>query len=221
MSILGRVERLVRRGEVIFRGSAQYWIDRYAYGGDSGAGSYRKLARFKAEVVNSFVREQGIRSVIEFGSGDGNQLKLADYPSYIGFDISADVIRHCRKVFRNDLTKSFRLVSDYRSEKADLALSLDVIFHLVEDEVFDRYMERLFDAAERFVVIYSSDCDDTPIEAPHVRHRKFTRWVTENLPEWRLLRHIPNRYPFRGDVKTGSFSEFYTYERQESPGAVR
>lgn len=221
MSIVRKVKSLLRGKEIVFQDSAQYWRDRYASGGDSGAGSYRKLALFKAEVVNAFVREQGIRNVIEFGCGDGNQLKLADYPSYLGFDISPDVIGHCRNTFRRDATKSFRLVGDYCCEKADLALSLDVIFHLVEDELFAEYMVRLFDAAERFVIVYSSDADGIAGDAPHVRHRKFSSWIVENRPEWRLLLHIPNRYPFRGDVKRGSFADFFIYSRGENAGAMR
>ncbi len=66
----------------IFPGSDKYWEQRYAVGGNSGVGSYGKFANFKAEVINKFVREHKIKSVIEFGCGDGNQLKLANYPSY-------------------------------------------------------------------------------------------------------------------------------------------
>ena len=64
--------------------SAQYWRDRYRSGGNSGAGSYGRLADFKAEIVNAFVREHDVASVIEFGSGDGAQLALADYPTLSG-----------------------------------------------------------------------------------------------------------------------------------------
>jgi hypothetical protein len=218
MSILGTIKRVLRRRELVFKDSAQYWRDRYTSGGDSGAGSYRNLARFKAEIVNKFVHELSICSIIEFGCGDGNQLKLADYPSYIGFDISPDVVSRCRKDFRRDSTKSFRLVEDYRHEKADLTLSLDVIYHLVEDEVFEKYMEMLFDAAERFVVIYSSDTEGNGGDAPHVRPRKFTRWINAKRPEWCLVRYIPNRYPFQGDVKHGSFADFFIYARGNNIG---
>src|SRR5437899_4317923 len=55
---------------------------------NSGLGSYDKLAEFKAEVLNGFVKENTIKSVIEYGCGDGNQLKFAEYPSYLGFDVS-------------------------------------------------------------------------------------------------------------------------------------
>jgi hypothetical protein len=95
-----------------------------------------------------------------------------------------------------------------------LALSLDVIFHLVEDPLFDEYMKRLFHAAERFVTVYASNTGETPPdEADHVRHRKFTDWIDAQAPDWRLMGHIPNRHPYEGNYKTGSFSEFYLYER--------
>ena len=54
-----------------FAGSGNYWDKRYQKGRDSGEGSYGELALFKAKVLNEFVREKEIRSVIEFGSGDG------------------------------------------------------------------------------------------------------------------------------------------------------
>jgi hypothetical protein len=176
--------------------SKAYWSGRYAAGRTSGGGSYGKLAAFKAEVLNAFTRDKAIASVIEFGCGDGNQLKLADYPSYLGLDVSEDAVSMCRAAFGHDTTKSFKLLSEYRGEGAELALSLDVIYHLVEDEVFADYMNVLFDAASRFVIVYSSDTDENePGQAVHVRHREFTRWVREHRRDWALEARIPNRYP--------------------------
>src|SRR5690606_5981759 len=97
-----------------------------------------------------FVAEQQIASVIEFGCGDGNQLRLAKYPQYIGYDISPEAVAQCKAIFRDDPTKSFHPLHEYQGETADLTLSLDVIFHLIEDEVFDTYMRRLFSASNRF-----------------------------------------------------------------------
>jgi hypothetical protein len=45
-------------------------------------GSYGKFAAFKAEVLNAFVQEMRVDTVIEFGCGDGNQLTLARYPLF-------------------------------------------------------------------------------------------------------------------------------------------
>jgi hypothetical protein len=86
--------------------SAQYWRNRYRSGGNSGAGSYGRLANFKAEIVNAFVREHDVASVIEFGCGDGAQLTLADYPSYLGFDVADESVELCRSKFAKDSTKN-------------------------------------------------------------------------------------------------------------------
>ena len=196
-----------------FHGSEDYWIARYRQGGNSGAGSYTRLAEFKAELLNDFVASHNIRNVVEFGCGDGNQLTLAKYPSYLGFDVSPHAIEGCTRRFANDASKSFMLVRDYTGQTAQLALSLDVIYHLTEDEVYETYMRTLFGAARDYVVIYSSDNDEAQPQTAHVRHRQFSRWVRANAPGWRLLRHIPNRYPYTGDNDTGSLADFYIYGR--------
>jgi O-antigen/teichoic acid export membrane protein/SAM-dependent methyltransferase len=197
-----------------FKGSAQYWDERYARGGDSGDGSLGKFGEFKAEILNAFVKREGIRSVIEFGCGDGRQLSLAAYPAYTGFDVSPHAVQLCRNRFKEDRSKTFFEVAEYAGQRADLTMSIDVIYHLVEDEVFDRYMRLLFEASSRWVIVYASNHDDTDrAEAAHVRHRQFTRWVEQNRPDWALRETVPNRYPFTGDFRLGSPSEFFIFER--------
>jgi trans-aconitate methyltransferase len=211
-SRLARTLGLRRREEDAAFSSHGYWNWRYESGGTSGAGSYGRLSTFKADVLNELVDELRVADLIEFGCGDGNQLTLARYPRYHGYDVSDTAIALCRSRFAEDPTKRFSAVADYAGETADMALSLDVIFHLVEDRTFADYMHRLFDSARRFVVIYSSDTDaQEPGEAKHVRHRKFSDWVAANEPGWSLLRKIPIRYPYlRGDGNT-SFSDFFVY----------
>jgi hypothetical protein len=194
--------------------SARYWDDRYATGGHSGAGSYGRLAEFKAEVLNRFVERNVIQTVIEFGVGDGAQLSLATYPRYIGVDVSPTSVAICRQKFADQPDFVFLTLDEIAGEDlgADLSLSLDVIYHLVEDTVFEQYMQRLFDAARRAVIIYASN-EDRP-EASHVRHRKFSRWVEENRREFNLREVIVNRYPFDpADTQNTSFADFYIYHR--------
>ena len=196
-------------------GSEKYWESRYDQGGDSGPGSYTIFAEFKAEVINGFVSRNKVRSVIEYGCGDGNQLNLAKYPEYVGIDVSEAAIRRCRKLFKRDTQKSFTLMDDYSGERAELTLSIDVIYHLIEQEVFSTYMDRLFNSALRYVIIYSSDTNDnTGFEETHVKHRKFTDWIAARMPEWHLVEHIPNRYPYKGEQTCGSFADFYVYARK-------
>lgn len=204
--------------------SADYWEQRYARGGNSGAGSYGKLAEFKAEVLNAFVRERQIRSVIDFGCGDGAQLALAEYPSYVGLDVSPTAVQMCRRRFAADPTKRFIVYdpanfdTSHPAHRAELAISLDVLYHLIEEDVYERYLHQLFAAAEKYVVIYANDSDERPAVLPkHVRFRSFTAWIAANKPEWRLVRHVPNRYPLRRDLSENpadeSFSDFYFFEK--------
>lgn len=200
---------------LFFQGSEDYWQKRYEQGGNSGDGSYNKFAQFKADFLNDFVVERAVTSVIEYGCGDGNQLVLAQYPKYLGFDISQHAIDICREKFKGDERKDFKLVGEYNAEKSELTLSLDVIYHLTEDDVFEAYIARLFDSSEKYAIIYSSNTDGSGGKTlSHVRHRCFSKWVEVNRPEWSLVKHVPNKYPFDEATHQGAFADFYVYERQ-------
>lgn len=201
-----------------FTGSSEFWERMYARGGTSGSGSYGALAHGKAEFLNDFVRTNGVQSVVEFGCGDGNQLSLADYPSYVGLDVSRTAIDLCKRQFAADRTKSFFLYDSFCFVDrlglfaADLAISLDVVYHLVEDSVFETYMAHLFDAGKRYVVVYATNGvihDD----APHVRHRCFSSWVDDNCLQWRL-KEVAD-----GPASGLQRANFFVYERFCSPSA--
>ena len=209
--------------QILFPGSKDFWETRYSLGGNSGKGSYGKFAQFKADVLNEFVKEKAILSIIEFGCGDGNQLSLSKYPKYTGLDVSPTAISLCREKFDQDRRKSFFLYSpscfvDHQNIfMADLGLSLDVIYHLVEDDVYHAYMDHLFSASKKFVIIYSSDMDQAGgAHARHVRHRKFSARVKTSHPDWKLVEQIKNPYPGKGDFGQGSFADFFIFEKNES-----
>lgn len=209
-----RIASALQSGRKQFPGSKDYWERRYAAGGNSGAGSFGKLAEFKAFVLNQFVAQHSIRSVIEFGCGDGNQLALARYPEYLGLDVSETAVALCQKRFAGDAAKRFCLASEYSGEQADLAVSLDVIFHLVEDDIYDAYMRTLFAASSRYVIIYASNTGDNRLcNAPHFKHRLFTQWVKQQVPDWKLIEYIPNKYPYQGDAQQGSVSDFFIFAK--------
>jgi SAM-dependent methyltransferase len=195
-----------------FAGSASFWERNYRNGGTSGAGSYGILAQAKAGFLNAFVQERTLESVIEFGCGDGNQLSLAKYSAYIGLDVSPTAITSCKSRFAQDSSKSFFLydgehfVDNAGLFTAELAISLDVIYHLVEDAVYEVYMKQLFAAARKYVIVYSTDTTikDT---GPHVRHRQITPWIEANCPDWRLMDKSPGpRVGMDGP-------DFFVYER--------
>src|SRR5260370_10285215 len=195
-----------------FHGSALYWERNYARGGTSGPGSYDALAEAKAAFLNDFARAREVRSVIEFGCGDGNQLSLAGYPSYTGLDVSRSAIELCKRRFAGDPTKSFFLYdgacfSDRAGLfTADLAISLDVIYHLTEDAVFETYIAHLFAAGARFVIVYATN-RAISATALHVRHRYFTQWVEAHGQACQLLQVTPGPNPGHDRA------EFFTFER--------
>lgn len=219
-STAGRLAQLpfaARLRRMAFPGSAPFWESVYRQGGTSGPGSYGRLAQFKAEILNDFVRSRNVQTVVELGCGDGAQLSLANYPEYVGVDVSPVAVRRCSSLFANDRSKQFFLAGALPADLGtfDLALSLDVIYHLVEDSVFEEYMSRLFRFSRRYVVIYASNYD-ARTQALHVRHRNFTAWIDKKAPEWRPAGFIANRFPadpLRPDET--SFADFHFFIRKD------
>ncbi len=177
-----------------FSNSSDYWKDRYKQGKNSGCGSYGELAQFKADILNNFVAENNITSVVEFGSGDGNQLALFSFSKYLGLDISPVVIEQTSATYKNDPTRDFAIYdpATYQAEPThDLSLSLDVLYHLVEDETYTTYLKHLFGSARQFVGIYSNNTVSKSIN-PHVKTRVFTSDIDRLFPEWELIEVIEN-----------------------------
>lgn len=221
LPIIGSIVRTAKAYlvKMLFPGSLEYWENKYQKGGDSGPGSYGRLAIFKAEIINSFIEENNIKSIIEFGCGDGNQLSIGEYGVYIGLDVSKVAISSCMKRFNDDKTKSFLLyhplyiIDNQKLLCAELALSLDVIYHLIEDDIYEKYLKQLFQSSNKFIIIYSSDYENNS-GPPHVRHRNFSRFISANFPDWSLIRKIKNKYPYNKlSPENTSFCDFFIYKK--------
>lgn len=187
--------------------SEEYWINRYASGRDSGDGSKGRLLTFKAAIINNFIKDNDVKTVIDYGCGDGNQISLLKISGYTGFDVSPMVVERCTERFPYD---TFKLMKDYKNERAELTLSLDVIYHLLEDDIYYQYMERLFDSSDKYVIIYSSNYEKEIVN--HEKRRKFTDWVDLHRQNWALIDSIPNDH--YGDGKGLSLSEFFIYQEK-------
>ncbi len=173
--------------------SVAYWRKRYAGGGNSGSGSYGKLAEFKSKSFNLFVKENGIISCVEYGCGDGNQLSTMEVGSYLGLDVSPDTIWAISRKFEGDSGKNFE-VYDPRSFKvtdhyrADISISMDVILHLIEEVRYQDYMRNLFNSGTHYVGIFNTATDEQPPKmAVHNRFRDHRKWVAERAQEFQLV----------------------------------
>lgn len=211
MSLLATTKR--RLGILRFPGSGSYWERRYQRGGTSGAGSYGQIAQFKADYLNVVVSSRNIGSVIEFGCGDGAQLSLAQYPKYIGLDVAKRAIELCSSRFARDPSKSFFLYEptcfvNRGALEGELGLSLDVILHLVEDEMLAKYLSDLFGASSRLVAIFTEDCISRDLAA-HVRYRTVESWLHTVPAGWQVVERVKN--PHFG---VDSRANFLLFERR-------
>ena len=196
--------------------SADYWSTRYDNGGNSGAGSRGRLATYKHKVINQVVKSNNITEVIDFGSGDGYQCSMLQILKYTGVDVSQKAIDSCNRKYARNQNWKFYHTSNPKIEKikAPLSMSIDVIFHLVEDDIFDTYMKRLFAASTSLVLIYSSN-EDKKIEVEHVNHRKYTDWIDANAKDFKLIKEWQNPYPYTEgqNPNTTSFASFKLFKK--------
>ena len=197
--------------------SAKYWEQRYQKNKNgSGDGSYGRLAQFKAEVINTILAENNPSSIIDYGVGDGNQLRslvIPDTCSYLGLDVSRTAIANLRKNKSFDRYRFETVPSAGRLPyKADVTMSMDVLYHLVERQVFDAYVKNLFCMAKRMVIIYARDADEKI--ADHVLCRPFVS-LARSLG-WQVRQMIPNKYPVGKDKsqKGVSMSSFWIFTPQ-------
>ena len=216
-SLINKV--IVKFRQVFFSDSVTWWEQRYLMGGNSGQGSYGVLAEFKAKIVNQFVEEFKVKSLVEFGCGDGSQLALASYPCYVGLDVSQKAVTICKEKFINDQSKKFFLYDPYSFDgeteqfKAELALSLDVIYHLVEDRIYSTYLTHLFGNGVKYVIIYATDKNKSGrFYERHVRHRNFTKDIAIRFPSWKLIKKIKNKYPAGEGMAEASPADFFIYK---------
>ena len=199
--------------------SANYWEDRYSSGGISGSGSRGRLAKYKARVVNSLIERFGPDSLIDFGCGDGFQIGMFEIGNYTGIDVSQTAVDACRAEFADRKGWRFFLSEDRDGYAGsyDMALSLDVAFHLIEPEIFDAYFHDVFDHARQRVLIYSSDTEfDAP--AVHVLHRPVSDWVAQNRPGWRLSERFENPHARDMDAphsRKKTVAHFMLFEPEE------
>lgn len=166
--------------------SFEYWQNRYLTGPKFG-NDYDEEVKIKANYINKFIEGYDIKRVFDYGCGDGRQSQYIKVENYLGAEISEIAINRCKEL---NSDKKFYLIKKNDNDlkrllkkfKPDLCLSLWVISHLIEDELFKEYMENLF-CSERFVFIHSMN-EDQVFKAEYQKHRNFTKYIGEN---WKLL----------------------------------
>ena len=191
--------------------SKKYWENRYIKEGNSGSGSYNHLALAKANIINNFMQKNNINTIIDYGVGDGNLLKLINKENiiYTGIDVSSTIISKCKDIFSGDKTKSFVHIDNINCNlKGNLVLSCDVIYHLIEDEIYHEYMKGLFNMSEKYVIIYAPNINFN--EAIRVRKHDFIEYIFDNYTNFNLIERIEI---IKGNI---GCSKFYIFQKKDT-----
>lgn len=184
--------------------STTYWQDRYRRGGQgrgkgSGSGSVGEAAAFKADVVNGFIRDHDVHSLFDYGCGDGEVAKRIMVDEYVAYDPSVEAVTRCMEA-RNRVGRFISICVPPMGWQFDLVISLDVIFHLLEDDVYQDYMRNLFAMSSKYVIVHSTNYEKW--KQPITRHREFIR----DMPAGWMVHLPPVDNPH-------SFAKFYFLEK--------
>ena len=175
--------------------SNSYWTKRYGhfekkkFKGASGNGRMNFRLKYKANVINTIIRKCEVKSVIDYGCGDGLLINLLTVDRYHGIEISQPLVDELLIRFKGQGNYQFGTKAcDSGQNFFDLALSIDVIFHLLEDDVYNTYLSQLFNGKSDFVLIKSSNHNEIGTgKNAHIRHRFFLDDVCSRFPQYELI----------------------------------
>jgi len=193
----------------------KFWEKHYQKGGESGRSSTLHFGEFKIEIINNFIKQYNIESLIDYGCGDGVLISHFNVKKYVGLDISDFIVNQCKEMFKYDNSKQFYTYKDdYNNIKYNLSLSLDVICHLKEDNIYKQYLDDLFNSSSKYIIIYSSNHNDlipaNKTNSSSSFHRNFTKDIEEFYPNCKLIKTIPQKYPSN---KVLTKFDYYIYEK--------
>lgn len=189
--------------------SREYWEERYKAEGNSGDGSYGSNGQFKIDVLNTYFDKIQPLGVLDFGVGDFTYFSVFTGRNFkfFGLDISPTKVVQLKHTFGENAEFSFATtIYDFDDALYDHAISLDVIFHLVEDSTYTNYINHITRLPIESIVIYSSNFNDNKWEL-HVRHRRFVPDILSRGFE--LIEYIPN-------PTHSTDSDFYFFKRISS-----
>jgi hypothetical protein len=145
-----------------------YWDERYQKGGNSGYGSYGEQLEKKLGWLSGL----DIKSISEIGCGDFNfgssLLKMYPEVKYLGQDVSSVIIGQNQEKYPGITFTT----SPSEVPPADLVLCVDVLFHLIEDEVYKQTLNRIENLWTKYLAVTAYE-EDRPSPSPHLALRKF------------------------------------------------
>ncbi|MBI1388758.1 MAG: methyltransferase domain-containing protein [bacterium] len=170
--------------------ASQFWDQRYAAGGDSGSGSKGVLGQFKSAYVTAVIRHFQIKSIVDFGCGDGTQVAQLPVEQYYGLDVSPSVVERCRAMYADRPGFRFDALPEATLERYDMAMSLDVLYHVVEPDEYEAYLRRAF--GHSTYTLFYINREAQPSTAPHILFRDHLSEIKQRGFATRLIEQEQN-----------------------------
>lgn len=212
---------LVRRlldGRRYVRSPVRYWDARHVRHGaglegvgcvclseDANHGDYEaKWARLRAVLQDLPPESQ----VLDAGCGNGFLTqRMRDLGLAVeGVDFSQAAVASARTRLGDDVNLHISPLDDFRPGRHyDAVLSIDVLFHIVDDDLWRRTVENLARLADRELIIQDHLVDEVELAgstdaAVHCRWRTLQMY-REALPQWDLVAHEVYHLPFEKVTK--------------------
>jgi SAM-dependent methyltransferase len=135
--VLPRVHRTYRSLSV--RDAFQRVYESGAWGAGSGRGSRGAWAAYSVEQISAFIRERGVRSIVDLGCGDfevGRKIIEHTGVTYTGVDVVPSLIDHHSKNFSGERVSFVcaNLITD-TLPMGDLCMVRQVLQHLSNAEI--------------------------------------------------------------------------------------
>lgn len=183
--------------------SIDYWKKRYAKRSSddvcSGKGSRGKFLDHKVSFLNKFIKQNNIKSILDFGYGDSVVASKLCVETYVGIDIESKLENNKNKYCAKNVYLITSKFDEFISEdKFDLVMSLDVIYHIDGGNEIGyklRSIDKMYNFSNHFIIYYDIGTD-----------------------EWK--KHLENNYNVnliyeQSEGIDGTTARFFVYEKME------
>ena len=161
----------------------KYWDNWYKKGGTSGQGSEGELQIYKINYINNILNKFDCKNVFDFGCGDGTLAKGIK-SKYNGIDISNEAIEKCKKVCPQHQFNQGHF-EEQNIKGYDCVMCIDVLYHIMEDGVFEKTLENIFNSEAKIIILYT-------IQSKHIVEEKRYENVCINRRD--LGKYLPKYY---------------------------
>jgi SAM-dependent methyltransferase len=148
--------------------SDAFWDKRYSSDAalGSGVGSKGLWKERKLDLLSKVCRRHRVRSVLDLGCGDLQVLQ--DWPElsgvrYVGIDFNQRLVEQNRARFPNCefIRADLHEIPDLNLESPDLVICFDVLFHIQDDNTYDRLCDFIFNCGARAAALTCTVGEET------------------------------------------------------------